>query len=429
MLKKIKLLLILATASMWTYGQNNNSPYSSFGFGELYSPGYIQYPELGGATTGLMLPSKLNFSNPASYRSIDSLRFVLEVGLTNKFTVLQDENNTAQNTNFNISHYAFGFPITKWWHTSFGLLPVSNRNYKIIKKDIFELDSTTKQTSYVGSGNLNKIYFGNAINILPNLSVGANVCYMFGQLYETSTVLFPDALFIRNTQIGYSKFVNGFSIETGLMYTKKLNNNKSLNIGITYSPEVNIDYEEDYLSGAIFGSNIENIKDNTVIDTSDYYTDSARSFTLPNNFGIGFSYYEPGKRLLTVDAKFSLWNSISENTLQNNITTYKNNLRIGAGYSYTPKWNHATKYYKRMTYRVSAFYNDGYIKVNNKPITEFAISAGLGFPIRRVGALINAGIEIGQKGLIKNNLVKENYIKLNFKINFTEIWFLEKKYD
>jgi len=58
-----------------------------------------------------------------------------------------------------------------------------------------------------------------------------------------------------------------------------------------------------------------------------------------------------------------------------------------------------------------------------------AISAGVGLPIRRAGMTLNIGAEVGQRGMVKNDLIQENYIKLNIKLNFREVWFFERKYD
>jgi len=355
------------------------------------------------------------------------MRFVIDFAFNGNFKQISDENSSTTAKDLNFSYYAIGFRALPWWHISLGVTPISNRNYRIgIVSEEFDIRS---KTYYLGNGNLNQVYFGSSFSILPNLSVGVNVQYLFGVLNETKTILFPTEPFMRNTQEGYNRRIADFGFTTGLLYTKNLKENKSLNIGFTYTPKKKVSFTENYLFGATTGSNLDNIENNVIIDTTYYYEDLARYFYLPHSFSIGLSYSEYLKRTATLEFDYALWKESDNANIESSVTEFHNSYRISGGYDFTPKWNSATSYFKRSTYVFGAFFENQYMKVNDQDINAFGFSAGVKMPMRRVNGVLNLGLELGQKGMIKENLIRENYIKLNLKFNFREVWFFERKFD
>ena len=80
---KILLCLWLATATLYASAQTNgsNSPYSRFGLGNLADRSQGFNKGMGGVALGFREGSCLNLQNPASYSAIDSLSFILDVGI------------------------------------------------------------------------------------------------------------------------------------------------------------------------------------------------------------------------------------------------------------------------------------------------------------------------------------------------------------
>lgn len=429
MWRRVSIFIIaISFAISGAWGQSNaNSPYSIFGLGDLNSDGYIQNPEYGGASTALLQKNIINFGNPAAYRAIDSMRFVIDFAFDGNFKHISDENTSTTARDMNFSYYAVGFRATPWWHLSFGLTPMSNRNYRI-GINTSEHNITSK-TYYIGTGNLNQVYLGSSFSILPNLSIGVNLKYLFGVLTETKTILFPVEPYMYNTQEGYNRRIQDFGISTGLLYTHNLSGDRKLNFGLTYDPKMKISFTEDYLFGSTTDGNLENIDDNEITDTTDYYEDVNRFFHLPHSFSFGVSYSEHLKRTATFAVDYSLWEEPENSNISSNVTEFQNSFRVSGGYDFTPKWNSATSYFKRSTYVFGAFFEQQYMKVNDQNIHAFAVSAGIKMPIRRVNGIMNLGLEFGQKGMLKENLIRENYIKLNLKFNFREVWFFERKFD
>lgn len=429
MWRRFNLAILVAVVTVnGLMGQGKaSSPYSIFGIGDLKPAGSVLFPEYGGASAGLLQKNIINFANPAAYRAIDSMRFLIDFGLSDKLTMLDNDVESHYSNDLKFTYYAVGMRILPWWQTSLGMLPSTNRNYRIANKSV--ISDVVNEIYYVGSGAMNEIYWGNSFVLFPNFSVGVNVKYYFGELRETKTILFPEELFSYNTQEGYSRRIQGFGFNTGVMYTIDLPAEKSLSIGATFAPMQRINFKEDYVFGTTPDSNLENVDDNTIVDTTLSYSDQESFFNMPTTFGFGLSYTDAKSQFASLSVDYAMWEDTDNPSIKNTLTEFNNSLRIAAGYEFTPKWNSVTSYFKRATYRFGAFFENQYVEVNGKPINEFAVSLGVGLPIRRVDGMFNVGLELGQRGSLQADLIKENYIKLNLKLNFREIWFFERKYD
>src|SRR6201999_1995842 len=103
-------------------------PYSQYGLGDLSPSMLPQNRAMGGiatATNEIGNFSNVNPLNPASYGVIDFT--TIDVGLyANTIFLSQTGQPSQSNTNFRLSHLAFGIPITSRSALSFGLLPYSS---------------------------------------------------------------------------------------------------------------------------------------------------------------------------------------------------------------------------------------------------------------------------------------------------------------
>jgi hypothetical protein len=108
--------------------------------------------------------------------------------------------------------------------------------------------------------------------------------------------------------------------------------------------------------------------------------------------------------------------------------TLNNNIVAALGVQYVPNPG-SSKYYNKINFRVGAKISTGYMKINNKPVSEFAVSAGLGFPIRTFSFRSSANImfEYSRLGTLKSNLILQNYFKLSFNFILQERWYQRRK--
>jgi hypothetical protein len=73
-------------------------------------------------------------------------------------------------------------------------------------------------------------------------------------------------------------------------------------------------------------------------------------------------------------------------------------------------------------------YNSTYLQLRQKHLNEYAVSLGLGLPLRGMKTGINLSAELGTRGTTQSNLIKETYF--NFVVGFSiyERWFVKRKY-
>ena len=116
----------LVFAGLFSHAQKINSPYSRFGLGELHGKNVnANIKSMGGISIGYWDPAKVNPGNPASYGKIDSTAFIFEIGILGNFVNHKTDFQQESSNYVTLSYLYVGFPVTRWWRTSLGVLPFS----------------------------------------------------------------------------------------------------------------------------------------------------------------------------------------------------------------------------------------------------------------------------------------------------------------
>ncbi|HPS46521.1 MAG TPA: hypothetical protein PKZ21_05055 [Bacteroidales bacterium] len=408
--------------SVYTFSQTRiSSPYSRYGLGDLQNAKYIGNLAMGGIGIAYRQPSSVNYSNPASYTVFDTNAFVLETGI-NSQTVKLSTNNQNQRSNYtSLSHLAFGFPVTKWWGSSIGLLPYSHVGYKISNYETLSEIGKIKYL-YEGSGGLNQFYVGNAFQ-LKNLSVGVNAAYIFGYLDRTSTVSSPDSIYYLALRLSNGTRINGFHYNLGLQYEKKINTDWTMQVGLVYSATAKLNAKRDSFAYTFFssGEDYEKIKD-TIIDAEN----TKGKINLPYSLGGGIIIKKSNILMMGFDYQMQNWNNYSSFGEKDSL---KNSWVTSFGMEYTPIHTNLSSYWKRVHYRVGARYAKTYLQLRNNQLSESAVSFGFGLPLKRSKTSFNIGFELGQRGTLENNLIKEQFGRIILNVSFNEFWFFKRRFE
>ncbi len=422
--KKIYVIFLVLNVffSVYTFSQTRiSSPYSRYGLGDLQNAKYIGNLAMGGIGIAYRQPSSVNYSNPASYTVFDTNAFVLETGI-NSQTVKLSTNNQNQRSNYtSLSHLAFGFPVTKWWGSSIGLLPYSHVGYKISNYETLSEIGKIKYL-YEGSGGLNQFYVGNAFQ-LKNLSVGVNAAYIFGYLDRTSTVSSPDSIYYLALRLSNGTRINGFHYNLGLQYEKKINTDWTMQVGLVYSATAKLNAKRDSFAYTFFssGEDYEKIKD-TIIDAEN----TKGKINLPYSLGGGIILKKSNILLMGFDYQMQNWNNYSSFGEKDSL---KNSWVTSFGMEYTPIHTNLSSYWKRVHYRVGARYAKTYLQLRNNQLSESAVSFGFGLPLKRSKTSFNIGFELGQRGTLENNLIKEQFGRIILNVSFNEFWFFKRRFE
>lgn len=90
-----------------------NSPYSQFGLGVLSEQSTGFNRGMNGLSTAMRESNQVNYGNPASYSSIDSLTFILDVGAALQVTNFKEGSRKLNANNANFEYAVMGFRVAK----------------------------------------------------------------------------------------------------------------------------------------------------------------------------------------------------------------------------------------------------------------------------------------------------------------------------
>lgn len=398
---------------------STSSPYSRYGIGDLNRGALSQNFALGSSGIAINSPSYINLTNPASYSSFDLT--VFEVGIMSNTVRLSTNSLTQITNNASLAYLAFGIPITKWWGTSFGLLPYSSVGYKVNYEEELQNIGTVEYL-YEGSGGINKVYLGNAFKIKNRFSFGFNASYLFGSLNKERRVIYDNSQVPFNTKVTNNIVLGDFSFDFGVQYKQKLNEKWNMNLGAVYAYADSIDASRNFIALTYRpGSQFDQIK-----DTVAYSADEKGKITLPQSLGFGFSLQKGDNWLITADYFMRDWSTYTSFGQSDSL---KNSSQASLGAQFIPEPNAVNKYWKAVQYRLGFRYADTYLHLKGLPIQEFGISIGAGLPLRKSRSTINVGLEIGQRGTTENGLIKEQFVNANLGITINDKWFNKRKYD
>ena len=415
-MNRIFRILAFAFISLSLYAQNeSNSPYSRFGLGDLQSVSTATQSAMGGVGLAIYDPLSINVSNPASYSSVLSQRFTMQTGGIHTTKQLQTnaQSQVVNSTNFN--HLLFSFPLSKFWGTSVGLLPFSEMSYSF--SDLST--DPAAELMFEGNGGLTRFYLGNAVSVNKNISLGANLNYLFGNLNSIRKVLFDDVS-IFNSKINEDINVNGFYFDFGLMYKANLGKWNSV-IGLTLDNGSEISAEktaliETFRSGGEF---------ELIEDTISFDQQLDGTLQLPTSMGLGLAINNEHWKIMA-DYKNDNWEEYELFGVNDDL---KNSSRLALGLEFVPDKKSINKYYKMIRYRLGMYSSKTYLNLKNQQLNEKAITLGFGLPLKRSGSLLNLSAEFGQMGTTDDGLIQESFARFKIGFIFSDIWFIKRKYD
>lgn len=449
------LMLNYASAQL---SEQENSPYSYFGPGDLRN---VQLPEkraMGGIGIANSSNRYVNLINPAA---LGLLKYAsLHTGIFgNAHWLSKNNENNTDNTDYSFNasmeYLILGLPITKWWGSSIGLLPYSSTNYNLIR-EIYEGEETDSLNlniyNFQGSGTYYKFQWANGFASPINktgffkenqIAIGVTADYYFGNRDFATIVEKPNIESVFDLRETQSLRLGDFGFYGGLLYKryfyKKISSdakvvkeevNTVLSLGLTYQNKTSLNAKRNYVLQQILISRNSPIR---VLDTIGEFLDrAAATITLPGEFGIGINYGKPGRWQVEANFKQINWSQYAD---YRNIAL-SDAYKISIGTQFTPQGNSSIRNrINTLSYRFGGYYYSNHITTNETTIPEFGITFGIGAPIlnsakfRRI-ANLNLSVNIGSRGNVQENNVRETYFKTTLGITFNDgNWFIKRKYE
>ncbi len=404
----------------------SHSPYSRFGLGDISRTGFSHNRALGGIAVGLRSKNSINYLNPASYSSQDTISFIFDFGLSADFKRLESSDYKENTSNINMDHLAISFPVIRFWKTSLGITPFSRVGYNMIIEENDNESDAPHSILYDGKGGINQFYFGNSFLIGNRIAVGLNISYLFGTIEQLRTVRLTNSSYQAITYFNDKLNISDFYLDYGLQLFSDINETSRITLGFTLSNKTEINAKYDSLViREIFGYDTDTLK-------SVNYSDG--NILFPARIGAGFTYEYSDKLLIGFDYISQNWSKALFFD-QSYALANSSSFRIGLEYVPIPVTDvRRGKYWQRIRFRLGGHYSKTYLQVNGNQIIDKGISMGLGLPWKNeknlfTSTYFNISYELGQRGSLDNGLIKETYHLLSIDLNLYDFWFLKPKYD
>lgn len=399
--KALAILLLTLPVLPLSAENGTNSPYTRFGFGRLSSMATGTSSSMGGTGIGVRNSNQINMLNPASYAAVDTLTFLLDIGMSMGNTHLSENGVKMNAANASFDYLAMQFRLLPHLGFTLGMTPFSNIGYDfsntepVYNDDEYRITATNR---YYGTGGLRRVTAGIGYEPFKGLSVGANFSYIYGEIYHYIYNQYSDAS-INSRVRQYRADVTTYDIDLGMQYRLHMGKNR-FTIGATYRPGHAID-DEAYT--------IETVASNDTIATS--------RLSLPPAFGAGVSYTYDER--LTIAADYSM-EQYGTTTIFG--TGGADRHRASIGMEYIPELL-TRKLFRRARYRAGLHYATAHY---SQGPTEYGATVGIGLPImnRWNGkSIVNISgqyihVRPGVPGMIT-----ENSLRLCIGLSFNETWF------
>jgi hypothetical protein len=402
------LILIIHFAGSAYSQSGSSSPYSVYGIGMLNDKSAALNRSNGGLGIAIRDITNLNNYNPAAYTSIQGATQLFEIGLYTESNNYQTKDESGKFNSGNLSGINAWFRFSNKWAGVVGLSPFSKVDYSIASSRRIGLDDGSAVT-YSGSGGITQFYIGNAFQISRNLSVGVDGSFIFGTIERSETITSGRGT---GTVLKNSVYTNGFKADFGAQYSFFLANNRSINLGVTYAPELQLNTTGKRML-------INTLED----DTTAFENSSMDDYILPYSAAAGVSY-QTTTSTIAFDFVYKAW---SDAFIGDNIEL-KNTSRFALGYSYqgNPNGEH---YRDFIQYRLGVHMQSNYLILNSTSFNDWGLSAGIGLPVSGNRGTISLSYHYNQSGTLQNYLIKQHTNTIVLDFIFRDRWGIKKRYD
>lgn len=406
------------------------SPYSVYGIGDFSAGGTATTRMMGGAGIGVRNHRIMNLLNPAALTARDTLSFMADFSLSGSNVIFRQNDFTSAHNTFNINSLAFSFPIWKSSAMMVGLVPLSNMGYDFSTTVTDPaLIGRVGNVSYAstGSGSVYEFLLGGGVTLWNRLSIGAEFHYYFGNLTKLTSMTFEESS-QRDIDSGFDISLHAPSLKLGVQYETRLRDNLSLTAGATWRMKTPLrGYVDDYQIATI----------SSVQDTLRFQTDTlSKQVNLPQELGFGLSLKKGDRWAASLDVLFADWTGsgfdAQRGFANRGALPFSSSVArsLRGGFEFTPNRYDARYYFRRVTYRGGAYYNQAYYQVGGNRIDAYGLTFGITLPINnRLYNGISLGLDVGRRGSTASGLVRETYVNFHVGFNIHDIWFRKYRYE
>ncbi len=425
MVKKIVIAVVCLAATGLCAQNGTVSPYSFFGIGDPRSFGTVENQMMG--SLGVYGDSiHINLQNPAAYSKLkvslnDGVGLaVYAAGISNRQVEIESFTESARSATTNLDYLSLGFGLGNGLGVGFGIAPYSSVGYNLLT----ESNDGSVLNLFTGEGGLNRVYLSVGYELFENFSIGATSNFNFGKLESQRVQSIQDVQF--GTRDERTSRVNGLDFNFAAYYTPKVNDKHRLFVSARVNTQANLTSENTRRLGSFLSSIDQEIEAFDVDLAAEGLLRTDLKIPATTTMGVG--YGEDKKWFLGAEYSFQQFGDFSNEFLDVENVGYSDASSISFGGFIVPDYDAFNGYLKRVTYRAGVRYDKTGLVVSDRDINNFGITFGVGLPLGRGQySNLNLGFELGRRGTTANDLVEENYLKINIGFSFNDLWFQKRK--
>ena len=405
----LPLLLLLTNLSV----AQRTSTYTRYGVGDIYYSYSARTLSMGHSGTAMINSDYVEVLNPASWSSLSKVRF--ELSFAYDELRLSNSGETKYYGDGLFKGVTFGFPISEVHRIAlaFGVVPYSRINYEV-SENIIDSVTGNYNTTYLGKGGLSKIFIGSTYQLPGELLIGATLEYYFGNIKYTSKLAFENTTYFPSEyELNYAP--KGFGTTIGLI-----------------TPD---------LSGLLDSSLISNLRlglstnivgklntDTSFVSTSSSLVDTISTgktkMEVPLRLNLGLHITFVNVYNIALDYFYQPWTEFKLSEInQSNLSDVH---RISLGFEYRPQRVPGVSFWEQIMFRAGLSYEMSQYNFNGNELKQYSVFGGFALPLSPENT-VDLGFEYSVRGTKEDNLLEENFLRINFGVSFGDIWFI--RYD
>jgi len=388
----------------------NTSPYARYGLGDVIYSYSARTLSMGHAGSAIINSDYVELLNPASWSNLNRTRIEFSFGYNE--LRLSNQNQSKYFGDGIFKGFTFAFPVSKdnGIGVAMGIVPFTRVNYQVQEK---VADTTTGNytSTYQGKGGLSKIFIGGTYRLPINFILGATLEYYFGNIKYTSNVDFENnTYFPAEYELAYGPTGFGTTIGiitpdmSGLLNSEPISN---FRLGLSANLVGKLDTDTSFVNRS--SSIVDSIGfGNTKMEVP-MRLNAGLHIAFVNVYNIALDYfYQPW-----TDLKLSGINQLNLNDVH----------KLSLGFEYRPQRVPGISFWEQIMFRVGLSYEMSQYKLKGNELKQYSVFGGFALPLSDENT-IDFGFEYSVRGTIEDNLLEEQFIKINMGISLSDTWFI-----
>jgi len=402
-------------------GRNDGSLYSRYGVGELHTFASSRARSLGGDGIALFSHDYMNFANPGAW-SRQSLVRVSAGILFDRIRAQDNSGNSEQLIRGAFNAFQVGVPLLpNRLGLGLSLEPYSRMDYRVTTPGSLAVsggDPMSYTVEHGGTGGLRQVRVGFGLRIRPWLSLGMSSDFLFGITEESRRTSLNTTDFLY-TNVSTSTRYRGTTATGGVLMACR-NPVSELTLGASASLPASLNAERALTLGESL--------DRDTLGAQVY-----GELDLPASLRAGAGFKLRNNWLFAASVRYEPWSQASATLPVVGFSTAQlhDRLRYSGGIEWIPAGiSQLDSYVSRIAYRLGFYRDNLYVSPASAlgtKIDVMAMTGGLGLPTLFTGTRVDLVLEVGTRGTLDRNLVRDRFIGFSVTVNVGERWFIKRR--